>query len=253
MSTADQRKRMGMAILAFEARRDAKGHLAIYNLPAGDGGGKYEVAGINDRYHKAEADELVALIRAAKYREAEDYAVEVIAAYTDLVIGWSTDAGVEFYLRDCAFNRGPRGATRILQRAVGVQDDGEIGPQTCSAVADIGSEQLLVRLRVAREQYERDVVHRNETSKFWRGLVNRWDNALSTARKFSAEKTARDEPAAPTATAPAGWIGALVAAMLAWFGKRKLTAAPKSEPEKLGARMSRRRRPRLLRRGWLRP
>ena len=75
----------------------------------------------------------------------------MIAAYTDLVIGWSTDAGVEFYLRDCAFNRGPKGATRILQRAVGVQDDGEIGPQTCSAVADIGSEQLLVRLRVARD------------------------------------------------------------------------------------------------------
>ena len=73
--------------MAFEARRDAKGHLAVYNLPAGDGGGKYEVAGINDRYHKAEVDKLVALIRAAKYQEAEDYAVEVIADYTDLVVG----------------------------------------------------------------------------------------------------------------------------------------------------------------------
>jgi uncharacterized protein (TIGR02594 family) len=237
MSTADQRKRMGMAILAFEARRDAKGHLAIYNLPAGDGGGKYEVAGINDRYHKAEADELVALIRAAKYQEAEDYAVEVIAAYTDLVTSWSDDAGVEFYLRDCAFNRGPRGATRILQRAVGVPDDAEVGPQTRGAVVSMSAEQLLSGLRAAREEYERDVVHRDESSKFWRGLVNRWDNALSTARKFSAEKSplAHDLPVVPTLAARVSWIGALIGATRSWFAKPKLTAVPKPVPEKLAA------------------
>ena len=114
MNSADQRKRMAMAILGFEARRDAEGHLAVYNLPADDGGGKYEVAGINDRYHKTEVDKLIGLIRAAKYQEAEDYAVEVIVDYTDLVAEWTNDAGVEFYLRDCTFNRGPTGAARIL-------------------------------------------------------------------------------------------------------------------------------------------
>ena len=113
------------------------------------------------------------------------------------MIGWSRDAGLEFYLRDCVFNRGPKGAARILQRAVGVRDDGDVGPQTRSAVASIDAEQLLQRLRSAREQYERVVVRRNESSKFWRGLVNRWDNALATARKFSAEKAApaQDKPA----------------------------------------------------------
>ena len=133
------------------------------------------------------------------------------------------------------FNRGPKGATRILQRAVGVPDDGEVGPQTRSAVASINAEQLLQRLRSAREQYERAVVRRNESSKFWRGLVNRWDNALATARKFSAGRThpRTKSPLHPTATAAAGWIGALIAAMLAWFAKPKLTAAPKSGPQKL--------------------
>ena len=43
--------------------------------------------------------------------------MEFIAKYTDVVTGWSTMLGVEFYLRDCAFNRGPKGAARILQRA----------------------------------------------------------------------------------------------------------------------------------------
>ena len=56
---------MAKAIVEFEARRDAKGRLAVYALPAGDGGGRYEVAGINDRYHKAEVDHVVALIEAA--------------------------------------------------------------------------------------------------------------------------------------------------------------------------------------------
>jgi uncharacterized protein (TIGR02594 family) len=234
MNTADQRKRMAMAILGFEARRDAKGHLAVYSLPAGDGGGKYEVAGINDRYHKTEVGKLVGLIRAAKYQEAEDYAAEVIADYTDLVAKWSNDAAIEFYLRDCAFNRGPTGATRILQRAVGVPDDGEVGPQTRGAIANMGTEQLLGRLRCAREQYERDVVGRDESSKFWRGLVNRWDNALVTARKFGAEQVAStpDNPAPPVPSMRTGWIGALVAAVLSWFSKPKLTKGSTPAPER---------------------
>ena len=233
MSTQEQRTRMAKSIVDFEARRDGKGRLAVYALPEGDGGGRYEVAGINDRYHKAEVDHIVALIEAGRHDEAEAYVVEFIAEYTDTVVGWSSDAGVEFYLRDCAFNRGPKGAARILQRAVGVPDDGEVGPQTRRALADRTPDQLLVRLRAAREQYERDVVHRDETSKFWRGLVNRWDNALAIARKFGAEKAAPvpGAPAASTPSARAGWISALIAAV-AWFARRRPTAAPTPAPPK---------------------
>ena len=224
-------------------------------MPAGDGGGRYEVAGINDRYHKAEVDHVVALIKAGKHDEAEAYVAEFIAKYTDVVIGWSSDAGVEFYLRDCAFNRGPKGAARILQRAVGVPDDGEVGPQTRSAIADISPEQLLLRLRAAREQYERDVVHRDESSKFWRGLVNRWDNALATARKFSAEKAApaHDEPAAPTPSARVGWVGALIAAIVAWFVQAKADRRTKARARKARGPASHvRAELRPGRHGWLR-
>jgi hypothetical protein len=49
---------MAAAILNFESRRDCKGHLMVYILPAGDGGGRYEVGGINERYNKAVADAL---------------------------------------------------------------------------------------------------------------------------------------------------------------------------------------------------
>jgi hypothetical protein len=83
MSTPEQRRQMATAILSFEARRDSKGHLQVYQLPAGDGGGRYEVAGINERYNKATADALVSLIERRRFTEAENLAVDFIAEDTD--------------------------------------------------------------------------------------------------------------------------------------------------------------------------
>ncbi|MGE3541788.1 MAG: DUF2272 domain-containing protein [Candidatus Tectimicrobiota bacterium] len=181
-------RRMAMAkiIVDFEARRDSQGRLVVYKLPEGDGGGRYEVAGINERYHKQECDELVHLIESGKHAQAEERAREFIGRFTDTAAAWCHNDAIEFYLRDCTFNRGPRGAARILQRAVGVSVDGHVGPQTLAAVAVAESQPqaLLVRLREAREWYERTYVHRDESSLFWRGLVNRWKKALVAARQF---------------------------------------------------------------------
>ena len=88
------------------------GHLRVYILPAGDGGGRYEVAGINDRYHPQEAARLRELIDAARFDEAEDYAAEAIADYTDVVSKWTSVPEIEAYLRDSAFNRGPAARRR---------------------------------------------------------------------------------------------------------------------------------------------
>ena len=66
--------------------------------------------------------------------------------------------------------------------------------QTRAAISsqEDDAEALLDKLRAAREQYERDVAHRNKSSKFWRGLVNRWNKALEFAATFLGE-----EPATP--------------------------------------------------------
>ena len=173
---------MAESIVNFEARRDAHGHLRVYVLPAGDGGGRYEVAGINDRYHPQEAARLRQLIETARFDEAEDYAAEVIADYTDVVSKWTTVPEIEAYLRDSAFNRGPGGAAKILQMALGVTVDGGVGPETLGALrqAEKDPAKLLAALRVAREKYEMRVAGRRE--KFWKGLVNRWDNSLAFAQ-----------------------------------------------------------------------
>lgn len=176
---------MGTAILNFEARRDKRGHLVVYRLPPDDGGGSYEVAGINDRYHPEQAGKLRRMIGAGQYKEAEAAAANYLLAYTDRARTWSSRLGVEFFLRDSIFNRGPKGAARILQRALGVRDDGVVGPVTKAAL-DAYSGDLLAQLRWAREDYERDVV--GYRTKFWNGLVNRWNKALATAREFEQQE-----------------------------------------------------------------
>jgi hypothetical protein len=186
MTTPEERRRMATSILDFEARRNAKGHLTIYNLPAGDGGGRYEVAGINERYNKDTADVLVLLIKQRRFNEAEALAVDFIAQDTDRARSWTSIPAIEFYLRDSVFNRGGRGGARIMQRALGVHEDGVIGAKTRAvmALAETEPSGLLAKLRAAREQYERDVAHRDEASKFWKGLVNRWNKAIEVAKTF---------------------------------------------------------------------
>lgn len=179
---AERRLAIARKIVDFEARRDRNGKIAVYELPSGDGGGSYEVAGINQRYHPAQAAKLRELIREGKQDEAEDLAAQYIADYTDLVAGWTTVPSVEAFLRDSAFNRGPGGAAKILQIALGVETDGRVGPITIEALrkAEQDPESLLEALRKARETYELRVVGRRP--KFWNGLVNRWNKALSFAR-----------------------------------------------------------------------
>lgn len=162
-------------IVDYEARRDADGHLKIYRLPAGDGGGTREVAGINDRYHPEALDRIEKLLAEGRFDEAEDAAAEHIMRYTDPVVMLAAVPAVQFALRDCSFNRGPTGAVKILQEALGLPADGIAGPRTKEALREAEQDpgKLLRDLRSARERYERRT--RDESSPFWKGLSNRWD------------------------------------------------------------------------------
>lgn len=178
---------IGQWIVNAEARRDAAGRVTVYQIPKGDGGGKYEIAGINDRYHPQVALHLRELIELGQHAAAEAAAVDYILGYTDLVTRWGLHPAVEAFLRDCAFNRGPGGAGRILQIAVNVRQDGHVGPITLAAVkdraGDVGA--LLIFLRKAREIYEQQIAPpRGARAKFWKGLNNRWDNALTFAQSL---------------------------------------------------------------------
>lgn len=157
----------------------------MYELPEADGGGGFEVAGINDEYHPEMARHLKRLVEEGMFERARVDAIEYMLKYTDKVTRWTGVTGVEAFLRDCAFNRGPKGALRILQLALEVADDGKWGPITEGAmrVAEEEPERLLECLRWAREVYEKRVAPPvGARKKFWNGLAARWDEALAFGR-----------------------------------------------------------------------
>lgn len=182
---------MGQQIVNFEARRRPNGDIEVYNLPSGDGGGSYEVAGINNKYHPEMAKKLKRIIQTDKDPErAENLSVQYIATYTDAASRWCGNAGVEFYLKDSMWNRGPTGGVKILQIGLGFSGadlDGIVGRKTLGALtkAERKPIQLLSGLRDGREEYERTVVGRNESSQFWEGLTNRWRDAQNFAKKLA--------------------------------------------------------------------
>ncbi|WP_170149518.1 N-acetylmuramoyl-L-alanine amidase [Rhodoplanes roseus] len=179
------RTRMAKHILDFEARRDKQGRLAVYRLPAGDQGGTYEVAGFNDRYHPDEAAELAGLIEAGQAEAAEAKACGYILRDTAPAADWTSDPGVEFMLRDTIHHRGRGGAAKVLQRAVGVDQDGDVGPATKAAAATMPPSILLPALRAAREAYEVEAYGRR--AQFWRGFTARWDQALAFGLSLSGD------------------------------------------------------------------
>ncbi|MGB0411373.1 MAG: putative peptidoglycan-binding domain-containing protein [Pikeienuella sp.] len=172
-------------IVDFEARRDENGKIVVYNLPVGDGGGLYEVAGINERYHPAAAARLRDLIDAGDAEGAEREAVLYIASKTNHPAAFASTNAIKFLLRDIAWNRGPTGAAKTLQIALKVRADGIVGPITRKALrqAEANPAALIDALRSARETYERQR-GRSENSPFWAGLVNRWNNAGKRARTY---------------------------------------------------------------------
>jgi len=171
---------MAKWIVNQEARRDKQGRLIVYNLPANDGGGRFEVAGINERYDTIECLKLVAMLNAGQYAAAEREAAEYIATQTDAARKWTRLPAAELFLRDTIFNRGLGGATKILQMALGGVPRSQLA--TAVAQAEQSPRQFIERLRAAREEYEWTVVGRR--ANFVAGLTNRWNHARDEALKL---------------------------------------------------------------------
>ncbi|CUH51898.1 lysozyme family protein [Shimia marina] len=177
---------MVQRIVNSEARRNARGELVVYALRPEDGGGRYEVAGINERYHSEKAAELKALIEAGHPIQAEREAVRYIKEYTNTSGAISENPGLSYNLRDCAWNRGPTGAIKILQGALEVATDGHFGPISQAALTQASRDftALLQSIRTSRENYER-TRGRDESSIFWNGLKKRWNRVLTEGISYN--------------------------------------------------------------------
>lgn len=153
----------------FEARKDKDGNLAVYELPSGDYGGAYEVAGINSGYHPEMAEKLKNMAPPERRPAAAAY----IAEYTSPLTSKLPEPYRPFF-QDLAFNRGMGGATKFLQRALGVQDDGVLGPKTLEALSGKDPVQVMRDVSVEQWTYEKALAAQDPArNKFLRGLQNR--------------------------------------------------------------------------------
>jgi len=164
----------------WEGRRDKKGNLSVYALPAGDMGGDYEVAGINDRYHP-EAFRKIAGLPAQQREEA---AAKYISEYTAPLVSRLPQA-IQPFAQDMAFNRGMGGATKYIQEGLNslgikVAVDGAIGPKTLAAIGGVNPKQLMIAASQAQLNDERTRAGADpRRKKFIVGLENRINNRLN--------------------------------------------------------------------------
>ena len=75
---------------------------------------------------------------------------------------------------DCAVNCGVQAAARILQRALKIKDDGDIGPVTLAAVRAADPARLVERLLLERVAYYSDIaLRRSQLRTFLAGWLSR--------------------------------------------------------------------------------
>lgn len=96
-------------------------------------------------------------------------------------------AGVDLMHFDASVNNGLTGAAKILQAAVRVEVDGEIGPVTMAAIHNASSEALISRYGELRAERYRSLDH---FWRFGRGWLRRVDatRAAAMARAVGAER-----------------------------------------------------------------
>jgi len=188
-----RRYRVGHMIVIWEARLDESGYPKLYKIPSGDGGGKFEISGINSKYHFEALERIRKANPEERRKLCAEYIDDYVRKHTGIHWGFDLCPGTELAVLDCAFNRGPGAAARIAQTALKsmkfpVSVDGVWGPQTRSMLREADQRRFPVieEIRRARETYERR--NRDESSKFWKGLVNRWNKVTEEAMTWNWNK-----------------------------------------------------------------
>lgn len=183
------------AIIENEGRFDKNKNLMIYDTPSADGSGN-EVAGINQKYHPEEYAKLENLVRLGMHKEAREEAKRYIKEYTQpaqalMAQAGIRDRGIEYVLRDMAFNHGIEGMRRVLRRALNL--DKGAGEQEIIEGMKAWPQQgspidILLLLKNARGSYYADIGRANPAKgkNFGGGWRNRNNKVTNTAQQYSA-------------------------------------------------------------------
>lgn len=169
-----------MQTVKWESRTDSMGNPIVYKLPEGDQGGRFEISGINDRYHP----EAFKAISALPPEQRAEAAAEYIRAYTAPLVA-QLPRPIQAFTQDLAFNRGLGGATRYIQQGLNslgqdIPVDGVMGPRTLQAIQSVQPRALMQAASQAQidDEYRKAEIDPRR-KKFISGLENRVRNRFS--------------------------------------------------------------------------
>ena len=110
------------------------------------------------------------LVDLRNLREAD--AVRVFKLfYADKVCADLLPPGLDYAMTDFAVNSGPSRAVKHLQRILGVEQDGDIGPKTLARVAECSPTALIVSLCEGRMRFLRGLDTWDDFGKGWTARV----------------------------------------------------------------------------------
>jgi lysozyme family protein len=88
-------------------------------------------------------------------------------SYWDVVRADEAPEAIRFDLFDAAYNSGPVQAAKLLQRALGVKDDGVLGPVTMAAMRNMDGFRLMCRFNGERLDFLNDLPQWPAFSRGW--------------------------------------------------------------------------------------
>lgn len=121
-----------------------------------------------------------------KLLTAEQAGVVFRRQYWDVVMASDLPDGVDFAVFDFAVNSGPKRAAQFLQRIVGVDDDGTIGPKTLKAVGAMPKAEIINRLCDNRQKFL-------EGLDIFKTFGKGWTRRVKETRELALQMAAQDE------------------------------------------------------------
>lgn len=164
--------------------------LRVTPLPSGDGGGKWEIAGICDGIEPEVFKAIKEKLDQGDRESAWTMCLNYVIMDTDSAKTFgNAGPGSEFMLRDIIFNMGKGGCVKVMQALVGVRADGAFGPNTEKAWDTYRNKNSDKEMIAGLDQYCRDRYYRIVSAnpvkkKFLKGWMNRCDERKKFALKL---------------------------------------------------------------------
>lgn len=150
--------------------------------------------------------------------------------YWNAISGDYLPCGLDLVAFDAAVNSGPERGAKWLQQAVGVPQDGRIGPRTIAAANSTYVPAAIARNIAIRRSFMKSIRDRKTKKLLWDTFGNGWSNRLIALEKAATEMAKDAPPTAkpydpkPPAQKPVaqpalfGAVLALIAAVAAYLG-----------------------------------